>query len=243
MVSRFREFIEIISSAQDTETLFQTANAWVKAKGFDVCSYHIVAQNLMAVPIRTGLIRETFPDEWVERYLSRDYYKIDPVFEQAMKEAEPFHWFEVGERIKLRPEQKQFLKELREAGLTDGLAVPVFGPLGTMAYFGLGKMGGKITLSEGEIGEVQLACQRVHNRYVELMSSETGSPEQPALSAREKQVLRLIARGLSNPEIAERLEISENTVDTIIRRAFRKLGANNRITAVLKSIGSGVLVP
>jgi DNA-binding NarL/FixJ family response regulator len=48
---------------------------------------------------------------------------------------------------------------------------------------------------------------------------------------------------LSNNYIAERLNISENTVDTMLRRVFAKLGVNNRISAVLRGIGSGLILP
>ncbi|MET7281634.1 response regulator transcription factor [Kribbella sp. NPDC005582] len=52
------------------------------------------------------------------------------------------------------------------------------------------------------------------------------------LTARETEVLRLIARGLSNPEIAAQLFISEATVKTHINNTFAKIGARHRAEAV-----------
>jgi DNA-binding NarL/FixJ family response regulator len=60
-------------------------------------------------------------------------------------------------------------------------------------------------------------------------------PESPAtdgLTARETEVLRLIAQGLSNPEIAGQLFISEATVKTHINNTFAKIGARHRAEAV-----------
>ena len=62
-------------------------------------------------------------------------------------------------------------------------------------------------------------------------SGGRGSGE--ALSLREQEVLALLALGLSNPEIAEELFLSVDTVKTYVRRVFSKLGVNNRTNAAL----------
>ena len=60
----------------------------------------------------------------------------------------------------------------------------------------------------------------------------TAKIEELAITARELEVLQLIAEGLSNREIAEKLFVSENTVKTHSRRIFDKLGARRRTQAV-----------
>jgi len=55
--------------------------------------------------------------------------------------------------------------------------------------------------------------------------------ESPRLSPREQRVLRLLAEGLSNRGIAQRLQISLHTVDTHVRRIYRKLGIHSRAQA------------
>jgi len=52
------------------------------------------------------------------------------------------------------------------------------------------------------------------------------------LSERELRVLRLIAAGLSNQEIASELVVSVNTVKTHIKRIYDKLGVHSRVTAI-----------
>ncbi|MEL7128972.1 MAG: LuxR family transcriptional regulator [Pseudomonadota bacterium] len=236
------QFIERTTTIRSVDELFAQFDIFTGAYGVDVSSYHITAERLHAVPIEIGLIRETFPDAWVDTYLKRHYENIDPVIAQSRREAKPFHWFDVGKKIALTPAQEHFLEELQAAGLSDGLAVPVFGPMGTIAYFGLGACGGELDLSEAEIIELQCACHQVHNRYLEVSGHNKVDPN-IRLSGREKQVLSLIATGLSNNHVASRLSISENTVDTIVRRTFAKLGVNNRITAVLRGIGCGLILP
>ncbi len=62
-----------------------------------------------------------------------------------------------------------------------------------------------------------------------------------ALSPREVEVLRLVARGLSNAEIGRELFISEATVKTHLLRSFVKLGVSDRTAAVTTAIAAGQL--
>lgn len=65
----------------------------------------------------------------------------------------------------------------------------------------------------------------------ELM--ETIVQEEQLLSARERDVLKLLAKGLSNKEIASQLYLSDGTVRNYVTSLMTKLGANNRTEAVL----------
>jgi ATP/maltotriose-dependent transcriptional regulator MalT len=61
------------------------------------------------------------------------------------------------------------------------------------------------------------------------------------ITAREFEILTLVARGLSNREIASQLFVSENTVKTHCARAFDKLGAARRTQAVQRGKELGLL--
>ncbi|TWP50021.1 response regulator transcription factor [Lentzea tibetensis] len=74
-----------------------------------------------------------------------------------------------------------------------------------------------------------------------MVTKLVGQVRTPPLSAREVEVLKCVARGLSNVEIGRTLFISEATVKTHLLRAFNKLGVSDRTAAVTTAMDRGLL--
>jgi DNA-binding NarL/FixJ family response regulator len=96
-------------------------------------------------------------------------------------------------------------------------------------------------------GESLLApaiTRRLVERFVAMPPPGSGVPEQMAdLSDREREVLVLVARGLSNAEIAAELFVGEATVKTHVARMLAKLGLRDRVQAVVLAYETGFVQP
>ena len=96
-------------------------------------------------------------------------------------------------------------------------------------------------------GEALLAPS-ITKRLIQEFATARPAPAQPPqglddLTARELEVFKLVARGLSNAEIAEELVVSETTVKTHVARVLMKLGLRDRVQAVVLAYECGVAVP
>ncbi|MEV6279168.1 response regulator transcription factor [Nocardia sp. NPDC051832] len=78
-------------------------------------------------------------------------------------------------------------------------------------------------------------------RVAERLVARIRRPAPVALTARETDVLRAVADGLSNPEIGKRLTIAEATVKTHLLRIFAKLDVSDRTHAVVVAMDQGLL--
>ena len=87
----------------------------------------------------------------------------------------------------------------------------------------------------------------ITRRLIEQFAACGAADEPPAelaeLTARELEVLRLVARGLSNAEISSELVVSEHTTKTHVASILQKLGLRNRVQAVVLAYESGVVRP
>jgi predicted ATPase/DNA-binding CsgD family transcriptional regulator len=144
--------------------------------------------------------------------------------------------------------QGEAVRALRLGGATDALRQTygvTIGPTEQAAFRrrlepawrALGEEAGETAWEDGRAMTVEVA--------VDLAFAEPGSgqdrPPDSLLSARELEVLSLVARGLTDAEVAENLYVSPRTVSGHLRGAYRKLGVKSRIAAVKKAGEFGLI--
>jgi DNA-binding NarL/FixJ family response regulator len=97
-------------------------------------------------------------------------------------------------------------------------------------------------------GEALLAptvTRRLLDRFADTLQADDGTPPPSldSLTEREREVLKLLASGLSNAELAERLFLSETTVKSHISSVLRKLDLRDRVQAVVLAYEAGLVRP
>lgn len=231
-----QEYSQLCVDMHTTDQVWQGSLAFFHSRGVEMVSYHCsdgLGEQSAAIQ------SDGYPREWACRYVERNLVAVDPAPDLAHVLARPFWWSDIESLMDLLPEQKRFMEDVREAKLGDGLAIPVFGPNLRNAYVGLGFGTEKPVVTSMEVFELQCAAQISHMRYCELTTDHV--ERKIELSPREREVLTWIAKGKSNSVIADILGISNHTVDTLIRRLFHKLQVNDRTTAAILGVGSGLV--
>lgn len=114
----------------------------------------------------------------------------------------------------------------------------IYGGLVAVIFTGLGLYFGLRWTRSREVVVVKEVRVLEHGPF----TVDAGKLKELGITQREHEILGLIAEGLSNREIGERLFVSENTVKTHSSRLFDKLGVNRRVQAVQKGRQLG-LVP
>lgn len=85
--------------------------------------------------------------------------------------------------------------------------------------------------------------RNVIERFASRPARQTTPPGFDSLTPREREVMELVAGGLSNTEIATRLVLSETTVKTHVQRILMKLGLRDRVQAVVLAYEHGLITP
>jgi DNA-binding NarL/FixJ family response regulator len=104
-------------------------------------------------------------------------------------------------------------------------------------------------LKEGSIEELVEAIDAVAGggtyvdpRLTPALLSQKATQRQPSLSNREREIMSLLAEGLTGEEVADRLFLSAETVKTHVRNAMNKLEARNRVHAIAIALRQGEIV-
>jgi DNA-binding NarL/FixJ family response regulator len=99
-------------------------------------------------------------------------------------------------------------------------------------------------VASGEAVVAPRITRRLLDRFAGQLAPRAGDEDQlDQLTEREREVLLLVAQGMSNAEIAERLFVAETTVKTHVGRILTKLGLRDRVQAVVLAYETGLVRP
>ncbi len=206
---------------------------------------HIVyhATNVQGLTENGPFLRLTYSDEWVKRYTQMNYFAIDPVIEAGIKNYAPFNWDTLDWSGKTR---RNFLGDAAKHKVgPSGMSVPIRGVNGQHAILSVTsfQIPDKWDMFlRAYIGDFHVLAHYIHEAIIQAEGVDRMEDITP-LSTRERDVLQLCAHGLSTDEIAHKLGLKERTIRAYFGNVRDKLNAKNRINAVAKAIGRGLILP
>jgi len=162
---------------------------------------------------------------------------LDAFLHASVRTTKPFVWGELDQIVETRSPQFQYFKENIQC-LGTGVVVPVFGPLFRNGYFCFYSREDR-AVSDLDLMVLHSISQTAYLKLLDITYKT--SDRQRNLSARELEAINMIARGKSNPEVAEAMSVTVNTINTVLRRIFEKLEVSDRVSAVMRAYALGYI--
>jgi DNA-binding CsgD family transcriptional regulator len=224
---------DAMANAKNSDQLRVEMERFAKNMGFEHFAYALTI-NAPSLKSQQYIING-FPHHWVERYLSRGYFKIDPLVRFAENSTLPAIWddqmFHQGKSV-------EFWEEARAFGLQAGLSFAVHEQPGVTGIFSLSR--DKALDLHGNalaalVGRAQIFASLLHQAVARIDLPKL-IPEQGAiLTARERECLKWAADGKTAWEIGQILSIAERTAVFHINNVIQKLGATNKTQAIVRA--------
>lgn len=209
---------------------------WIYSIKFDSYAYIVIPSK----GFDDLFILEGFNAKWRHQYIEYGFHKIDPIINKAQRYQSPNIWTSVDLSL-----DDQFLNCAKIHGIRYGYSISL--PL-SEKYIGVLSVVRKDDYfvsnkdSIGIIGMMSIYLQAFNNCTAKHFNKVN---EQeiilPILTSREHECLHWLAEGKTSWEISRILSISERTAVFHINNCMMKLGAKNRVQAIMKAVRANVL--
>lgn len=172
------------------------------------------------------------PDAFLERYQTVGK-SVDPVLNYVATYHTPAHegWFYTPEEWERSPLYMRCCASLDHAHLMTG---PIVGSGEMIGAVHFSRTSGTPAFSAQDLAELGAVCTHLSAQLASFKLHAVFNADVQLLTARELQIAELVAQGLTNLEIGQRLWISEHTVKKSLKRIFRKLEVHNRAAMTSK---------
>lgn len=238
-------FIEQSNRAASGEDVFCLLRQFVGDMGFDRAIFGGATNDMQfrdryAIKVPAPIIINNYPMDWTRHYLEHNYVQIDPIISLMPRSWGPLIWDDIPQQHHLTRAQTRMMRESREAGLLNGISLPMRGPEGETFVLSLSS-------SQKDGGDPHHHMQTLRVAMAQFFFAFTDHCRTPPviettpLTKRETECLAWSARGKSQWEISVILHISEATVRFHIGNAIAKMGTNTRIAAIVRALRWGLI--
>jgi DNA-binding CsgD family transcriptional regulator len=184
-----------------------------------------------------GPLHCTYPDALIEFYVDNNCLLLDPFLRRTLRTHQPTRFLDTYNKIEPTGVIRDLTVLMRAHGLVDGLSLQVADRPGRVVYVSLASTSALHEQCSFEARKMHAYIEMFLRHRAHLLREDSKATP---LSAREENVLRFIAAGKSNKEIARQLGVSPNTVNTHVYRCFSKLNVQSRAQAAIAATRTGL---
>ncbi len=232
-----QEFLAAVAAAEEKDEVLRRAAEFYRRNGFEAMAYMFPSPG---DPERMELINLGFSTEVIDLYNTLNLPTLNPHPTFVTGRGKVFAFSELSRHDGFDRSARELLSTLAATGLPDGLAIPAYGLRATTSLFCVGMPKKRDAVLTADRVSFQAMAQQAQLR-IDQIAAEEDDAAIPNLSAREQQILRWIAAGKSNSELAIILGISQPTVATYVKRLFAKLGVHDRVAAAVSGLRLGLV--
>lgn len=246
MMERFDliSYLEKLNKEKDINSAFEALGQACSYIGMDRVVYSLLSPHESIGYVAGHAIVGNYPDDWMDYYTHKSYVKLDPVIKLMKKEEGSFFWSELEEKKQvLSPREKKLMDEAQEAGLHNGVGLSIKSPYGEIVGMGFASSHKINKRPRESLAFLAIVAKQFDLTFKQLAIEKKKINFKYELTIRQKDILCWIAKDKKYNEIADILNISENTVLYHTKEIFKRLEVNSVMAAVLKSIKLGLITP
>jgi DNA-binding CsgD family transcriptional regulator len=227
------EFIEWSSQLTSAVELFDLYLGAIREAGYQNAIFARINDHRLV-----SIFWNYLPAHYLNRYIDGKWGVADPVIPRAYLARQPFRWNELRSDDSLTEEQRAFLDTSRELGVHSGITLPLHGPGTEVDIISLSLRDSR-PLRDDRMLILHAISVQYWLKFKELAGERQNAV--PSLTSKEIECLKWCKQGKTNWEIGEIVLTSEKTVQFHLSNAIRKLGASNRMTAVVAGLQAGLI--
>jgi DNA-binding CsgD family transcriptional regulator len=236
-------FIEAANKAETVDELFKLIEAAAASLGFEYVAYGALSNcgGIASSTESAPAIFLNYPEEWRKHYFENRYQEIDPVVTRTASMDRPYIWSDWRKTGILTTREHKVLDEASDAGLKEGMGIPLHGPFGSVAVASFASRYHAID-AVAVLPRLRVIASQFHARFGTLELTSTAEEAIPTLTPQQRKCLIWVSLGKSSWDISTILGISENTVNFHVKEILRKLSTSSRTVAVVKAIRLGLII-
>ncbi|SAL35820.1 N-acylhomoserine lactone dependent regulatory protein [Caballeronia peredens] len=230
------KYLDSFAAAKSEADVFVQLTTAAQDLGFERCSFGLRVPLPVCKP--QFALRSNYPEGWVERYVSQNYFAVDPTVRHGLSQSGPMIW-----RADSQTQSVDFWEEAAHFGLRHGWCMPSISRTGVIGLVTMAR-------SSEPVEERELAGKEYQMSWLASATNATMgvhllvqlAPEYAVeLTAREREALKWSAAGKTYSEMGKVMRVDGRTVKFHLVNAMRKLNATNKTEAAVKAAMLGLL--